>query len=76
MPISRAAARSWIEGFEAAHAVERSVARPEDAGRTARLALQLSEAALRARAPQAKSRRDAEDARARDVWCGLKARGK
>jgi hypothetical protein len=75
MATSRAAARSWIEGFEAAREMERAAVRSPDASRGATIALQLSDVALLTRAPQMRARRDAEDRRARELWCRLKARG-
>lgn len=75
MATSRGAVRSWIEGFEAAREIERAAVRPRDASPGAAIALQLSDAALRARAVEMKARRDAEDHRARELWCRLKARG-
>jgi hypothetical protein len=73
MATSRGAVRSWIEGFEAAREIERAAVRPQDASRGATVALQLSDAALLSRAPEMKARRDAEDRRARELWCRLKA---
>ena len=73
MPTSRSAVRSWIEGFEAAREVERAAVRRQDASRGATIALQLSDAALLTRAPEMRARRDAEDRRARELWCRLKA---
>ena len=73
MPTSRTAVRSWIEGFEAAREVERAAVRRQDASRGATIALQLSDAALLTRAPEMRARRDAEDRRARELWCRLKA---
>ena len=74
MPMSRSAVQSWIEGFEAARAVERAAVYLQDASRGATIALQLSDAALLNRAPEMRARRDAEDRRAREVWCSLKAK--
>jgi hypothetical protein len=75
MAMSRATVRSWIEGFEATREVERAAARPGDVSRAATIALQLSDAALLTRAPEMRARRDAEDRRARETWCRLKAQG-
>ena len=75
MATSRGTVRSWIEGFEAAREIERAAIRPQDASRRATIALQLSDAALLTRAPEMKARRDAEDRRARELWCRLKAQG-
>ena len=75
MATSRSAVRAWIEGFEAARAVERAAVHLQDASRGATIALQLSDAALLTRAPEMRARRDAEDRRARGLWCRLKARG-
>ena len=74
MATNRATARTWIEGFEAAREAERRAGRPEDGGRAAVIALQLSDAALAARAPQMKARREAEDQGVRETWCRLKRR--
>ena len=72
MATSRLTVQSWIEGFEAAHEMERTVRRAGDVSHTAAIALQLSDAALAARAPEMRARRDAEDARVRETWRRLK----
>ncbi len=74
MTTSRATARSWIEGFEAAHEIERTGRSTRDVSNAVAIALQLSDAALAARAPQMRARRDAEDSRVRETWCRLKHR--
>jgi hypothetical protein len=73
MAASRTAVLGWIEGFEAARELERAAARWQDASRGRTIALQLSDVALLTRAPEMKARRDAEDRRARELWCRLKA---
>ncbi|HSD27469.1 MAG TPA: hypothetical protein VLL75_09195 [Vicinamibacteria bacterium] len=74
MATSRATARSWIEGFEAAREMERAARRTGDFAHAASIALQLSDAALGARAPEMRARRDAEDGRVRETWRRLKRR--
>ena len=72
MAMSRAAVRSWVEGFEAARDAERAASGTRQHTNSATIAVQLSDAALAARAPEIRHRRDAEDERARDTWCRLK----
>jgi hypothetical protein len=72
MALSRATVESGIEGFQATGQVERALRRPEDAARMVRLALQLSDAAMEARASAMKARREAEDGDVRQTWCRLK----
>ena len=72
MAMSRAAVRSWVEGFEAAREAERAATQTRRHTNSATIAVQLSDAALAARAPEIRRRRDAEDERVRDVWCRLK----
>jgi hypothetical protein len=74
MAATRASVLSWIEGFEAASEADRAAARTGDPAPDIAISLQLSEAALAARAHQMKARREAEDARARGIWCRLKPR--
>lgn len=74
MATSRATARTWIEGFEAAREMERSARSTGDLTRAAAIALELSDAALAARAPEMRARREAEDGRVRDIWLRLKRR--
>jgi hypothetical protein len=72
MAPGRDAVASWIEGFEAALRVER--AGGETAAHAVAAALELSETALAARAPQMRARREEEDARARQTWHRLRTR--
>lgn len=74
MKTTRADVLGWIEGFQAARAAEREAGRRDDRPSSIAVALQVSEAALAARAPEMKARREAEDERARDTWCRLKSR--
>jgi hypothetical protein len=75
MAASRSTLRSWIEGFEAAHEMDRKGRRARDVPPAATIiALQLSDAALAARAPEMRARRDAEDSRVRETWRRLKRR--
>jgi hypothetical protein len=75
MATSRVTVRSWIEGFEAAHELERKARRAGNLPHSATaIALQLSDAALAARAPEMRARRDAEDRGVRETWRRLKRR--
>ena len=72
MAMSRAAVRSWVEGFEAARDAERAPMGRRQHRNATTIAVQLSDAALAAQAPESKRRRDAEDERVRDTWRRLK----
>ncbi len=74
MAASRVTVRNWVEGFEAAREMERAAKRTSDVAHTAEIALQLSDAALAARAPEMRARREAEDSRVRETWRRLKRR--
>jgi hypothetical protein len=74
MAMSRAVVRSWVEGFEAAREIEQQARLAGGGHDAAATALELGDAALAARAPEMRARRDAEDARVRETWNRLKRR--